>query len=77
MPAPVSTLQPVAVGSPGQTAEFYIVECLLGSFVKKGTRYFKVKWKGYKDRTWEPADNIPDSLIADYYARKGKKSPKI
>ena len=77
MPVPVSTPQPAAVGSPGQTADFYIVECLLGSFVKKGTRYFKVKWKGYKDRTWEPAENIPDSLIADYYSRKGKKSPKI
>ena len=70
VPAPVTVPQPVAVGSPGQAGDFYIVERLLGSFVKQGTRYFKVKWKGYKERTWEPAENIPDELIADYYSRK-------
>ena len=65
---------PVVVSNPQQGgSDWYTVDKLLGSFVKNGVRYFKVKWRGFKDRTWEPAENIPSELIAAYFDSVKKK----
>ena len=70
--------KPVVAGNPAKrnNSKLYIGDRLLDSFVKNGVRYFKVKWKGFSDRTWDPPENIPDALIADYFSRKEKAKEK-
>eukprot|EP00484_Ammonia_sp_Unknown_P031168 CAMPEP_0197031746 /NCGR_PEP_ID=MMETSP1384-20130603/10650_1 /TAXON_ID=29189 /ORGANISM="Ammonia sp." /LENGTH=469 /DNA_ID=CAMNT_0042461317 /DNA_START=20 /DNA_END=1429 /DNA_ORIENTATION=+ len=35
---------------------------------------YKVKWEGYPDETWEPALHLNESLIEDYWRKRGMRS---
>jgi hypothetical protein len=50
--------------------EFY-VDKLLKHRIKKGNYEYLVKWIGFDDPTWEPAENIlDDNLIRKYWSTK-------
>lgn len=69
--------------TPSQTSDDNIgyVEKLIRYRYQKGKKYFLVKWIGYREKTWEPEDNINPALIQKYLidktqtgqARKRKK----
>jgi hypothetical protein len=50
--------------------QLYEIEKIIGRKVKKGKKYYLVKWKGYSSvwNSWEPQRNFSQSkeLIADY-----------
>jgi hypothetical protein len=50
--------------------ELYEVERLVTSRTQQGKREYKVKWVGYPQTTWEPAENLPEELIRDFHVRK-------
>ena len=48
------------------------VEAILGDGMLEDTRFFKVKWVGYPEPTWEPAENVEgadDAIAAFLQAR--------
>jgi hypothetical protein len=51
------------------------IERIIGHTGTKNKRYH-IKWRGYEETSWEPADNLRNSqeVIADYWKRKKKKS---
>lgn len=48
----------------------YIVERILDSRKKGRQRFYLLKWEGYDETTWEPAENILDHEMLDEYNRK-------
>ena len=40
--------------------ERFIVECILSDRMDRGKRQYLVKWVGYSDPTWEPAEFLLD-----------------
>ena len=52
------------------TNTLYEVEKILASKLQNGSRLYKIKWKGYRETTWEPANFIPDQLKRDFHIRK-------
>ena len=50
----------------------YIVEKIMDDRKIKGKVELNIKWEGYphSDNTWEPEENIPAGIIADYYKKK-------
>jgi len=49
-------------------SNIYTVEKIVRQRLYKGKPQFEVKWKGYRQPTWEPLENILDpSLITKYY----------
>jgi hypothetical protein len=52
--------QPTGNKGPCRNKEvkYYYVEKILGSKVKDGVKMFLIKWKRYKDLTWEPAKTM-------------------
>ena len=57
--------------------EHYTVDTLLNHNGTPGNRTYKVRWAGYSaaDDTWEPAENLPVSLINAYWAKLGHNKP--
>ena len=54
----------------------YEIEKLCAKKQIQGQTYFRVKWKGFKDTTWEPQTELPPILIQEYYkfhTRTGKR----
>lgn len=48
--------------------DVFTAEKLLRQRMYKGKPQYKVKWKGYRETTWEPVENILDrSLLTKYY----------
>ena len=33
-------------------------------------RHYNIKWKGFKNISWEPENNLPDELIREYHVQK-------
>lgn len=60
-----------------QTPEqYYEIEKLLGKKQMNGKTYFKVKWVGYRETTWEPREEIPPLPLQNYnktYTKAGKR----
>lgn len=57
----------------------WIVEDILDSKEIKGKKFYEVKWKGWKDSTWEPKENLescPD-LIAEFEQNSGWEVERI
>ena len=51
----------VSVGSVADGLAVYDLEAILQRRVKKGAVQYLVKWKGYRDPSWEPAQNVVDN----------------
>ncbi len=47
-------------------ANTYEVDKLLDSKIKKGKKYYLIKWEGDYPNSWEPEDNINTNLIRQY-----------
>ncbi|CAB4006516.1 M-phase phospho 8-like [Paramuricea clavata] len=60
--------------------DVFEIENILESSVKKGIRYYQVRWKGFgeEEDTWEPEENLFDckSVLEQYWkrSRKNKKT---
>ena len=53
----------------GLEPEVYEVEALLSRRKEKNRVYFEVKWKGFKETTWEPRTNLVEdvpNMVRDY-----------
>lgn len=54
----------------------YFVEKVLASKVAKGKQLYRIKWVGYTEKTWEPAENLPTNIVSEYdrtHTKTGKK----
>ena len=49
------------------TNNIYFVEHIVGSKRDKGKQFYLIKWRGYKQKTWEPKENIPTWLMEQYH----------
>ncbi|VDI72787.1 Hypothetical predicted protein [Mytilus galloprovincialis] len=50
--------------------QFYDIEKLLQRRKYKGEPQFLVKWVGFKEKTWEPEQNLPIQLVRQFLATK-------
>jgi len=59
-----------------ETTDTYVVDKILNHReVPGGGMEYRVSWKGYKERTWEPQDNfIERKCITDYWKTSGQPS---
>ena len=56
--------------------QFQTVDRLLSTAMVRGKRHYKVKWTDQSQTTWEPEENIPDSLKREFHIShtlKGKR----
>lgn len=61
-----------------QETNRYEVERILGHKSSKGQTFYRIKWKGYRRATWEPADNLDDcAIVLQAYQAKICQSSKI
>eukprot|EP00048_Salpingoeca_helianthica_P017967 m.239972 g.239972 ORF g.239972 m.239972 type:complete len:129 (+) comp22946_c0_seq1:58-444(+) len=44
----------------------YFVDRLLARRVSHGVVQYRVKWLGYLEQTWEPEENIPADVVAEF-----------
>ena len=50
--------------------EEYVIDHIVShGFANDGALYYKCKWYGYDEQTWEPTRHIPRSQIVSYYHR--------
>ena len=54
----------------------YEIEKLMSMKKIKGSNHYLVKWKHYgaSDNTWEPEENIPQTVLTDFWLKKVKTS---
>ena len=52
--------------------QFYEIEKLLGKKQIRGKTYFRVKWVGFQETTWEPQDEIPPLPLQEFYTTHTK-----
>lgn len=52
--------------------QFYAIEKLLGKKQIRGKTYFRVKWVGFQETTWEPQDEIPPLPLQEFYTTHTK-----
>lgn len=64
-PGPEQLLEDEARAS--ELEELYEVENITATKVVKGKQEYRIKWKNYKDQTWEPEENIPRELLQSYH----------
>ena len=56
----------------------YEVEKILGHKYSKGLTFYRVKWKGYRRATWEPAVNLDDcAVLLEAYRATIFRSSKV
>ena len=55
--------------------EYVIDHILTHGYAEDVTPYYKVKWYGYTESTWEPTRNTPRSHIVRYWHRIGEQPP--
>jgi hypothetical protein len=49
--------------------DVFIVEKIEASKVVRGKQFYKIRWQGFSERTWEPAENIPGELKRQFHIR--------
>lgn len=45
----------------------YFVERIISAKRVKGKPMYLIKWRGYKEKTWEPLDNLPSWMVQEYH----------
>ena len=58
--------------------EEYEVEDILDFWVENGKRKYLIKWRGYKEKTWEPLSNITncDDILEEFHKQVEKDAKK-
>ena len=56
--------------------ELYEVEKILTTKMIQGKRKYRIKWKNYRDPTWEPEEHIPTELLKEYYKTHTKQGKR-
>lgn len=54
--------------------QLYEVENITATKVVKVKQEYRIKWKNYKDQTWEPEDHIQGELLHNSLKGKRRKS---
>ena len=54
-------------------SDWYIVDKIVKSAMIGKKLHFQIKWKNYKNCTWEPRENVPEELIREYYIKKKRR----
>lgn len=60
--------------------EYYELEKLKAKKQINGKTYFKVKWVGYRETSWEPQEEIPPLPLQNYYkthTKAGKRRKRF
>lgn len=73
LPTPENEQQPPANENDAHTDnpnEQYYVEKLLRYKFRDGKKFFRVKWMGHSERTWEPEENLPQILVKEFHITK-------
>jgi len=65
----LDTVPPTSTTNDADT-QVYIVDRLLACKTVQGKRHYKVKWRGYRTITWEPASHIPGQLRRIFHATR-------
>ncbi|KAL6749234.1 hypothetical protein V8C86DRAFT_2852809 [Haematococcus lacustris] len=66
----------LAQGLDAAGSAVYTAERLCGERVVRGSLYYKVTWKGWRESTWEPSCNILDTrLLEEWRARCERRLP--
>lgn len=76
LPTPENEQQPPANENDAHTDDpnkQYYVEKLLRYKFQNGKKFFRVKWMGHSERTWEPEENLPQILVKDFHITKTQK----
>ncbi len=47
--------------------DIYFVERIICCKKVKGRQLYLIKWRGYKQKTWEPLDNLPEWLVREFH----------
>ena len=55
-----------------QTSEedMFEVDKILACRTRNGQKFYRIKWKGHPQTTWEPQNNIPSELIRHFHINK-------
>ena len=67
-------------GKVDETDQLFEVEKILACKRIKGVKHYKIKWLGYKNTSWEPADHVPDFLQRQFHTERtyqGRKRKRI
>lgn len=76
LPTPENEQQPPANENDANTDDpnkQYYVEKLLRYKFQNGKKFFRVKWMGHSERTWEPEEHLPQILVKDFHITKTRK----
>ena len=59
--------------------DVYAVEKVIRTKLNKGKRFYLIKWKGFDTdhNTWEPEENLHQSLIDEYKKKAGHRMKTI
>ena len=57
--------------------EQYSVVCIQDHRYSGAKRQYLVEWDGYDERTWEPAKNLEQSLLEDYFTSHPDARPPV
>ena len=58
---------------PNNPDDQYYVEKLLRYKSRDGKKFFRVKWLGHSERTWEPEENLPQIMVKEFLINKTQK----
>lgn len=73
---PTPTTQTAGTPNPTQpndSSETFFVEKLFRYKFHKGKKLFRVKWLGHAERTWEPEETLPPSMVRKFHITKTQK----
>jgi len=54
----------------------YIIESVLERRKRNGRYYYKIKWLGFVETTWEPVSNLPVAVVETYDATFPRPTPR-
>lgn len=61
---------------PDTSQEWYQVEKILAKQRRQGKGYYRIKWVGFKETTWEPEENLSSALIREFTIQCTEKSQR-
>jgi hypothetical protein len=67
---------PVAVNEDDDEPDEYFIEAIVDSRRRNRAVQYRVKWRGYEEKTWEPWENVKDSEALDVFHQRYPNKPQ-